>query len=72
MTDKRFTNSQSPRASRDSTQDPLEYARGTVPKDWAPEPRRNALGEGNEGAAEPFDKSGNVKQDRGGDTFRSV
>jgi hypothetical protein len=48
MTDNRFTNSQSPRASRDSTQDPLEHARGTVPKDWAPEPRRNALGEGNE------------------------
>jgi hypothetical protein len=64
--------SRSPRASRDSTQDPLEHAKGSVPKDFAREPRRNALGGGNEGAAKLFDRSGNVKQDRGGDTVRGV
>jgi len=44
MTDKRFTNSQSPRASRDSTQDPLEHARGSVPKEWASDDASTAHG----------------------------
>jgi hypothetical protein len=70
MADKRLT--QSPRALRDSTDNAEQFAKGSVPKDWASEPRKNALGEGNEGAADLFDKSGNVTQDRGGDTVRGV
>jgi hypothetical protein len=58
--------SQSPRALRDSTNDEM-YSKGKVNLEFkdGPEPE-------NEGARELFDKSGRVKQDRGGDTYRSV
>ena len=62
--------SQSPRANRDSTQDPLEHAQGSVPADFARETRGWAPE--NEGAGKLFDKSGDVKQDRGGDGYRSA
>jgi hypothetical protein len=69
MTDRNFKNSQSPRASRASTQDALEHAKGSVRYETGSTSR--VLPE-NAGAEKLFDKSGNVKQDRGGDTFHSV
>jgi hypothetical protein len=69
MTDKRFTNSQSPRASRASTQDPLEHAKGAVQYETGSTGR---VSPENECAEKLFNKSGNVKQDRGGDTVRGV
>jgi hypothetical protein len=50
MTDKRFTNSQSPRASRASTEDPDRYGKGAVRQGIRPINKTG--GEGNEGAWE--------------------
>jgi hypothetical protein len=63
--------SQSSRANRDPTEDPLAHAKGDVSfgnfrdpsSGWGPE---------NEGAGKLFDKSGDVKQHRGGDGYRSA
>jgi hypothetical protein len=44
------SSSQSPRANRSSTQNPLEHAKGSVPSSFSRAPRRVA--EGNEGAEE--------------------
>jgi hypothetical protein len=48
MTDKNFKNSQSPRASRSSTQNPLEHAKGKVQLGMKM-PNKSG-GEGNESA----------------------
>jgi hypothetical protein len=65
MADKRLT--QSPRALRDSTQDPLEHAKGNVQFETGSTGR---VSPENARAEKLFDKSGSVKQDRGGDTVR--
>lgn len=69
MTDKNFKNSQSPRPTRASTEDSLARAKGDVPFETGSTGR---VSPENAGAKRLFDKSGDVKQDRGGDTFRSV
>jgi hypothetical protein len=57
MTDTRFTNSQSPRASRDSTNDPEKFAKGDVSLGMD-DPEKN-------------DQPGwDIKHDRGGDGYR--
>jgi hypothetical protein len=61
--DKRFT--QSPRAQRDSTEE--LKTQGKVNSDF-----RDGPDAANQGAYDLFDKSGNVKQDRGSDAVRSV
>jgi hypothetical protein len=65
------TSSQSPRARRDSTDNSEKYAKGSVPASWARDTGKAPAPE-NEGAYKLFDKEGNVKQDRGGDTVRGV
>jgi hypothetical protein len=61
MTDKNFTNSQSPRASRASTEDPLAYTKGEVEFEVGSTGRVSPK---NEGAERLFDKSGNFWNSR--------
>jgi hypothetical protein len=69
MTHKNFKNSQLPRASRASTQDALEHAKGDVCYETGSTGR---ISPENEGAEKLFDRSGSVKQYRGDDTVRGV
>ena len=56
------SSSQSPRANRDSTQDPLEHAKGSV--QFGTVSRASPLGPGNEGSSKLFSRGGDVKRDR--------
>jgi hypothetical protein len=62
MTDKNFTNSQSPRASRSSTNDPLAHSKGKVQTDMGEPSNSDGIN----------DNAWRIRQDRGGDGYRPV